>query len=162
MTTEVLKITHKATIAAPLDQVWNFFVDQDQMKNWFRADKFIIDIWEGGEIEIPFSYNDYKCQVIGEIGLVLPKSKFAFMWRERDKFGKEWFNTTTVTLHLEEIDNGTQVKVVHSGFNYLPLEIQQDTLDRYTVYWNASGILERLNQLVIVDGNELENSQETA
>ena len=157
-----LEIFQEIFIPIPVDQVWNFFIDQNQMKNWFRADKFVIDIWEGGEIEIPLSFDGYECHAIGEIGLVLPKSKFAFVWRERDEFGDEWFNTTTVTLHLEEKDNGTQVKLVHSGFNYLPLEIQQDTLDRYSVYWNASGILERLNQLISVDGNVLGNSQETA
>jgi uncharacterized protein YndB with AHSA1/START domain len=157
-----LEISQEIFIPIPVDQVWNFLMDQNQMKNWFRADKFVIDIWEGGEIEIPISFGDYECHAIGEIGLVLPKRKFAFVWRERDEFGDEWFNTTTVTLNLEEKNNGSHVKLVHSGFTYLPKEIQQETLHRYSVYWKASGILERLSQLVSVDGNELDNSQETA
>jgi hypothetical protein len=141
-----LDISLEHFIPISVDQVWNFFIDQHQMKKCFRADKFVIDIWEGGEIEISLSIGDYERHAIGENDLVLPKNQFAFVRRERDDLGDEWFSTTTVPLYLEEKEYGTHVKLVHHGFKYLPPEIQQDTHHRYSVYGNENGILERLGQ----------------
>ena len=41
------------------------------MKTWFEAEEFLIDVFEGGNIEIPLTIGDEECVIEGEIGLIL-------------------------------------------------------------------------------------------
>ena len=117
-----LVINQEITIPVPLEQVWDFIMDQSNMKAWFGADEFVIDIVEGGKVEIPLMIAGEKCLIEGEIGLILPKEEFAFTWIERNIYGEAWFNNTTVTIHLEDVENQTVVSFEHDGFKYLPPE----------------------------------------
>ena len=145
------KISLDTYIPFELDTIWDFLLSEEKMKRWFNAEKFVIDAMAGGEIKIPVSFQGKEWLVKGEIGLVLPKTKFVFTWLERDKLGDRWFNNTIVTIHLEEFASGTQLRLVHDGFKYLPEEIQKEVHHKYLVYWQESKIMERLLDLLSAD-----------
>lgn len=154
MSVDSLKITQEIFIPVPIDRVWEFLMNEEEMRNWFDAEAFVIDIVEGGKIEIPFSYGGEQCLIVGEIGLILPQEKFAFTWIERDRYGESWFNNTTVTVKLKENDVGTMFTLIHDGFNYLPKEIQASAYEKYQAFWGEFGMLERLLSKVLEKGKE--------
>ena len=53
MRTENLKIIREITIPTTVEQVWAFLMNEENMKRWFKATTFVIDVYEGGTIEIP-------------------------------------------------------------------------------------------------------------
>jgi uncharacterized protein YndB with AHSA1/START domain len=142
-------ITQEITIPIPIERVWEFLMSESNMKNWFEADEFVIDIIEGGKIEIPLSIGGDECLIEGEIGLILPMEKFAFTWIERDSSGDAWFNNTTVTIVLEEIKSSTKLTLVHDGFKYLPDEILSPVYNKYMDFWANDGKLQRLQALLL-------------
>ena len=142
-------ITQEITIPVPVKNVWKFLMSESNMKSWFEADEFVIDIIEGGKIEIPLSIGGDEYLIEGEIGLILPMEKFAFTWIERDSSGDAWFNNTTVTIVLEEIKSGTKLTLVHDGFKYLPDEILSTVYDKYMDFWANDGKLQRLQALLL-------------
>lgn len=151
MDINILEVSLSSDLPFTPDIVWDFLISEEKMKRWFNADKFLIDALEGGEIKIPVSFQGKEWLVVGEIGLVLPKKKFVFTWLERDKLGDRWFNNTILTIHLEEVASGAQLRLVHDGFKYLPEEIQKEVHQKYLVYWQESKIMERLLDLLSAD-----------
>lgn len=137
------------TIPAPTEQVWQFLMNESDMKSWFGADEFMIDIIEGGKVEIPLTLDGEKVLIEGEIGLVKPMEKFAFTWIERDLLGDAWFNNTTVTIGLETIGHHTRVILEHDGFKYLPEEIRTSVYKKYSSFWAHDGMLQRLHTMVM-------------
>jgi hypothetical protein len=119
------------------------------MKEWLQADDFVIDIDEGGNIEIPLTFGEEQYLIEGEIGLIMPNKKFTFTWIERDSLGEAWFNNTTVTIELEECEAGTRLTLIHDGFQYLPTDIRPAALKRYRQFWGMEGFWERLETLLV-------------
>ena len=146
-------ITQEITIPVPLENVWEFLLNESNMKSWFEADEFVIDIIEGGKIEIPLSIGGDECLIEGEIGLIRPKEKFTFTWIERDSSGDAWFNNTTVTFELEEIKNETNFTLVHDGFQYLPEDKVEDIFEKYQAFWKEGRLLNRFRSLVLEHAN---------
>ena len=105
MNNETLQIIQEITIPAPVEQVWRFLMTEDNMKQWLHANEFVIDVYEGGNIDIPISFDGEEYLVEGEIGLIIPNKKFVFTWIEHDAFGNAWFNNTSVTIDLEPTDS---------------------------------------------------------
>jgi uncharacterized protein YndB with AHSA1/START domain len=143
------KVSREIFLTVPVDQVWAFLMNDEKMKIWFKANAFTIDAYGGGEIEIPFSFGGETCLIEGEVGLVMPKKKFAFTWIERDQYGEAWFNNTMVTIELEEHKSGSKLTLTHDGFQYLPEEIQTAVYHKYLSFWETSGILDRLQTLIL-------------
>jgi uncharacterized protein YndB with AHSA1/START domain len=149
-------ITQEITIPVPVKNVWKFLMSESNMKSWFEADEFVIDIIEGGKIEIPLSIGGDECHIEGEIGLILPMEKFAFTWIERDSSGDAWFNNTTVTFRLEEKKNKTHFTLIHDGFKYLPEDQLEDIFERYQTFWKEGRLLKRFRSLILEQSNQQE------
>jgi uncharacterized protein YndB with AHSA1/START domain len=145
----VLIVKQTITIPVAIERVWKFLMNESDMKSWFGADEFVIDIIEGGKVEIPLTIDGEKILIEGEIGLILPMEKFAFTWIERNILGDAWFNNTTVTIALEEADNQTKVTLEHNGFKYLPEEISTSVFNKYTSFWASDGMLQRLHTQIM-------------
>jgi uncharacterized protein YndB with AHSA1/START domain len=144
-----LIIRQEISIPAPIQQVWQFLMNESNMKRWFGADEFLIDIIEGGKVEIPLKIKGEKVLIEGEIGLILPMEKFAFTWIERDILGEAWFNNTTVTIGLEDGENLTVVSLEHDGFKYLPEDTRLSVYNKYAEFWTSDGMLQRMHNLII-------------
>ena len=151
MTEQNLKVSRDILIPSSIDSVWNFLMNEEKMKNWLNADKFLIDMTDGGKIEFPLSFGEEKYIILGEFSILLLKEKYAFVWRERNMFGEDWFNCTTVNFDLEKKDNGTLLKFLHDGFKYLPSDVQEGIHERYLDFWKKSGLLEKLSSLIVTD-----------
>lgn len=149
MKDNALAITHQIIIPAPLDAVWAFLMNESHMQRWFEADDFEINVYEGGNIEIPLVIAGEDTFIEGEMGLILPKKRYAFTWNERDKYGHTWFNTTIVTIKLEEVNNETKLELLHDGIKYLPEDIQVDIYEKYRSFWKEGDILHRLKDLIV-------------
>lgn len=149
MSTDNLKVIEEMIIPASVDQVWAFLLSEESMKRWLNANEFVIDIYEGGKIEIPLSFGREECLIEGEMALVIPKKKFAFTWLERDQYGETWFNNTIVTISIEENEAGTKLTLIHDGFKYLPSEIQTAVYQKYRAFWGEPSMLMRLQSLVL-------------
>ena len=146
-----LEVTLEILIPAPKTQVWHFFMNAEKMKTWLGADEFVIDMTDGGKIEIPLSFRDQEYLIIGEFSILLFEERYAFVWREQDQFGDEWFNCTTVIFDIEEKDGSTLVRFEHNGFKYLPAETRDGIYQRYLEFWGKSGIFKRLNALILAE-----------
>jgi uncharacterized protein YndB with AHSA1/START domain len=144
-----LTIKQTIRIPAPIDRVWQFLMNEENMKNWFNADEFVIDIIEGGKVEIPLIIEGEKVWIEGEIGLILPEEKFAFTWLERDVLGDAWFNNTTVTIGLVKAGKYTSLTLEHDGFKYLPEEDRIAVYNKYSSFWDRDGMLQRLRSLIL-------------
>jgi len=151
MSNSDLKITRELFIPASVDVVWAFLMNEEKMKDWLKADKFVIDMSDGGEIEFPLSFGEEKYFILGEFSILLIKEKYAFVWRERNMFGEEWFNCTIVNFDLEKKDNGTLLKFLHDGFKYLPSDKQKPVYERYVNFWKSGSLLEKLSSLIVTD-----------
>lgn len=145
------KVIQELFIPASIDAVWNFLMNEEKMKDWLNADKFLIDMTDGGKIEFPLSFGEEKYIILGEFSILLLKKKYTFVWRERDIFGEEWFNCTTVNFDLEKKENGTLLKFLHDGFKYLPSDVQEQIYERYVNFWKNGGLLEKLSSLIVID-----------
>ena len=151
MKEDELQVNQEFFIPTSIANVWDFLISEQKMSTWLNADEFVIDIWDGGGFEFPFLFRGHQCHIIGEVTILLEHEKYTLTWWEREPSGNEWLNCTTVTLNLNEKDEGTHISLVHNGFKYLPTEIWDDAVQRYTDYWKNSGILERLETLIIAD-----------
>ena len=149
MSNTPLQIIQEIMIPAPVAQVWAFFMNEDKMKQWLYANEFVIDIYEGGKVEFPLSFDGENFLVEGEIGLIIPPKKFVFTWIEQDKYGNAWFNNTSIKIELETTDLGTKLTLMHDGFNYLPDAIKTAVFERYITFWQEPNILTRLQTLIM-------------
>ena len=149
MSNNNLKITQELFVPTSIGEVWGFLMNEEKMTNWLNADKFVIDMTDGGEIEFPLAFGDEEVLILGEFSILLFEEKYTFIWRERDMFGEEWFNCTTVNFDLEKKEAGTLLKLLHNGFKYLPSDQQEQIHQRYTVFWKESGVLEKLRSAIL-------------
>ncbi len=140
-----LDIQQEISVPLPIKTVWDYLVNQDGLKVWFGAEHFVIDPYQGGQISIPFSRGDDTIQVVGDTGLLITYKKLVFTWIERDSKGKEWFYPTLVTIEFNEVDDGTRIRISHSGFQRLPSGIRDDVIERYKAFWRDESRLEKLH-----------------
>lgn len=143
------RIVREIIIPASLDRVWACLLSESQMKRWFNANAFEINVYEGGNIKIPLSFEGRSCVIEGEIALIVPKKKFEFTWIERNELGEAWFNNTMVRIELEARQADTKLILRHDGFKYLAPHIQEDAYQRYQVYWGQDTIFDRLKAEIL-------------
>ena len=151
MSNNNLKITQELFVPTSIGEVWGFLMNEEKMTNWLNADKFVIDMTDGGEIEFPLAFGDEEVLILGEFSILLFEERYTFIWRERDVFGEEWFNCTIVNFDLEKKESGTLLKLLHDGFKNLPSHQQEQIHQRYTDFWVKSGVLENLSSLILTD-----------
>ena len=155
MATDTPRIIRTLDIPISVDLSWDLLVNENTMKEWLGADVFVIDPYEGGEIKIPWGFDDQAKNILGDIGLVQPKQKFVFTWREQAHNLESWFNNSSICFELEELDSGTRIHFVHEGFQYLPEEIRASAIPRYEAYWNNS----KLDELQSILMSEAEKAK---
>jgi uncharacterized protein YndB with AHSA1/START domain len=145
MTDNNLEITLLIELPVVPEKLWSFLINGDGIKQWLKAKTFIIDLEEGGQIDIPFSRGGRQYRIVGESGLLRHNQRFDFTWIERDDKGREWFTPTVITLLLTPTGNGTSFSIAHKGFKYLPAPGNQRIHAQYVEFWHdAAESLQRL------------------
>jgi uncharacterized protein YndB with AHSA1/START domain len=148
MTDNNLEITLLIELPILPEKLWTFLINGDGIKQWLKAKTFIIDLEEGGQIDIPFSRGGRQYHIVGESGLLRHNQRFDFTWIERDDKGREWFTPTVVTLQLSAAEDGTTLSIAHKGFKYLPAPGNRRIHAQYVEFWQ--GAASSLRQLISI------------
>ncbi|MEB0048654.1 MULTISPECIES: SRPBCC family protein [unclassified Pseudomonas] len=118
------RIERKILLQAPRAQVWRVLANAEAFGQWFGVSldgmRFVAGEWTQGQVTYP-GYEHIRWNVLVE--RVEPERVFSFRWHpyavEPDvDYSQE--PTTLVTFELEDMNNGTLLKVTESGFDHIP------------------------------------------
>jgi uncharacterized protein YndB with AHSA1/START domain len=120
------RIERKILLKAPRSTVWRALANAESFGKWFgvalNGKRFVAGERTQGKITYP-GYEHLVWDV--QVARVEPERVFAFRWHpyavEPDMdYSSE--PTTLVLFELEDMDGGTLLKVVESGFDNIPVE----------------------------------------
>ena len=137
--TETDRIEKKVTLKAPQSRVWRAIADSKEFAEWF-----------GMEVDGPFTAGKTiacRIRMRGEvftfdivIERIEPQRYFSYRWHPYAVDPKRDYSqepTTLVEFSLEEIDGGTALTIVESGFDRIPLERRAEAFRMDTEGWTA-------------------------
>jgi uncharacterized protein YndB with AHSA1/START domain len=117
------RIERKVLLLAPRSRVWRALTDAGEFGAWFQArlnGAFTPGAVVQGNVAIP-DYEHLKIEMT--IERMDPESLFSFRWHPYPSDPAADYSsepTTLVEFHLEEVEGGTQLTVVESGFDRIP------------------------------------------
>lgn len=116
------RIEKKIVLRAPRSRVWRAIADPEEFGTWFRV-KFDGAVFApgsvaSGHVTYP-GYEHYRFDAT--IERVEPEQLFSYRWHPYPEPGvDENEPTTLVEFRLADVEGGTQLTVVESGFDRLP------------------------------------------
>lgn len=119
---ETDRIERKVHINAPRARVWRALSDAEQFGVWFGAALKGNTFASGQRVEVPMTLEGCEhimFDVIPE--RIEPETLMSYRWHpytSGDDFTKE--ERTLVTFTLEEVDGGTVLTVLETGFDKIP------------------------------------------
>ncbi len=141
-------IEREITIRAPKERVYAAITDPEQIVQWFPDG--IEGKLEAGERPV-LDFGEYGKNKIYVVAAD-PFDYFAYRWTSGSSFIPEGFMgdtlnhwNTLVEFRLEEVADGTRVKLLESGFASLPTEVYEQLLKDNSGGW--SYMLDRLEKL---------------
>lgn len=118
------RIEKQVTIQAPRSRVWRALTEVEQFNAWFGV-SLTSPFSPGAEVSgvITLRNPERKIEMTIWIERMEPESFFSFRWHpyaieEGVDFSAE--PTTLVAFTLEEVDGGTRLTIVESGFDAIP------------------------------------------
>ena len=114
-------------IRAPRERVWAALTQPTELLGWFPTEHAAVDLRPGGLAS--FVWEESADEAI--VDVVEPPGRFVFRWRPAglDRL------YTTVSFSLEEIEGGTRLTLVESGFASLPDQIAQQSQEENDGGW---------------------------
>ena len=118
------RIEKRVVLRAPRSRVWRAIADPEEFGSWFAVKfqgRFTAGARVQGQITVP-GYEHVTMDIT--IERVDPERLFSYRWHPYavepgvDYSGEP---TTLVEFHLEEVAGGTQLTVIESGFDRIPL-----------------------------------------
>ena len=130
-TTTTDRIAKEILLKAPRSRVWRALTDSKEFGTWFQSvftEAFRPGARLNGRITYP-GYEHLKFELV--IEKMEPERLFSFRWHPNavdhsQDYSKE--PTTLVEFTLEEVEGGTLLKLVESGFDAIPLARRADAL----------------------------------
>ena len=119
------RIEKEIVVHAPRTKVWRAITDFREFGKWFLADMqdpFVPGSLSKGHITHP-GYEHLTMELL--IERMEPEHLFSWRWHPYAVDPKKDYSsepTTLVVFELEEIAEGTRIKVTESGFDAIPLE----------------------------------------
>lgn len=118
------RIEREIVMRAPRSRVWRALTDASEFGRWFQAemkDRFAPGVPARGRITSP-GYEHLTFEI--QVERMEAERLFSFRWHPyavdpKQDYSKE--PTTLVVFELEEIPEGTRLKVTESGFDQIPL-----------------------------------------
>jgi len=128
-------------IRAPRERVWSALTEPSELLRWFPTEAAAIDLRPGGAAS--FVWDESEDEAI--VDVVEPPHRLVFRWRPSG-LDRPY---TSVSFALEEIEDGTRLTLVESGFASLPGQIREqsqrgndagwrDELDELKTYLEAA------------------------
>jgi len=143
------RIEKEIHLRAPRTKVWKALTDLGQFQEWFGA-TLVGRFAPGQAVKGNINAKGYEhIQVDIEVVKLDPEGYFAYRWRpyaidpKRD-YSKE--PKTLVEFTLEEVDGGTLLTVVESGFDLVAADRREETFKAHTGGW--VGQLKNIEQYV--------------
>ncbi|RON07357.1 vanillate O-demethylase oxidoreductase VanB [Pseudomonas brassicacearum] len=120
------RIERKILLKAPRSTVWRALANAESFGKWFGValdgKRFVAGERTRGQITYP-GYEHLVWDV--QVARVEPERVFAFRWHPyavEPNMDYSSEPTTLVLFELEDMDGGTLLKVVESGFDNIPVE----------------------------------------
>jgi uncharacterized protein YndB with AHSA1/START domain len=123
MTTNQDRIAKSIYLRAPRSRVWRALTNAKEFGTWFRA-RFEGEVKPGARLRGQLTYAGYE-HVVLEIVIeqMQPESLFSYRWHPNAIDTTHDYSaeaSTLVEFHLKEIDGGTQLELIESGFSTIP------------------------------------------
>lgn len=118
------RIEKQSVLKAPLDRVWRAISDSAEFGAWFRA-RFHEPFAAGRTLTAEFTEPGYIGRRFAlRVEAIEPPHRLAFRWRphEFDSPGDDFSDSTLVEFLLEPHPEGTQLRIIESGFDRLPAD----------------------------------------
>ena len=117
------RIEKTVDLRAPIERVWRALTDVDEFGSWFRVKldgPFVVGQVSTGHVTYP-GYEHLKWEA--RVTRMEPPRLFAFEWHPYAvdiavDYSQE--PTTQVVFELEDLAEGTLLRVVESGFDKIP------------------------------------------
>ncbi len=123
-TTTTNTIEKQILLQAPRPRVWRAIADSQEFGRWFRAE-FDGPFTPGARLTARITYPGYEHLTMQvQIERVEPERLLSYRWHPTaTDTSVDYSNepTTLVEFRLEEVEGGTRLTVVESGFDRIPL-----------------------------------------
>ena len=134
------RIEKEIVVHAPRSKVWRALTDARQFGKWFEAemkDDFAPGRLAQGRITHP-GYEHLALEI--QVERMEPEHHFSWRWHPyavdpRQDYSKE--PTTRVVFELEEVPEGTRLKVTESGFDQIPVARRSEAFRMNNEGWAA-------------------------
>jgi len=134
------RIEKEIEIQAPVSRVWKALTDYKEFSTWFRVDlegPFVAGETARGRITHP-GFEHVVMQVA--VKKIEPERYFSFTWHPYAVDPKQDYTQeepTLVEFTLAETASGTQVRVVESGFDKIPVHRRDEAFRMNEGGWAA-------------------------
>ena len=120
------RIVQEVSIAAPREVVWRFLTEPDRLVQW-KGSAADLDPRPGGIYRCVISA---QAVAVGEYVTVSPYDEVSFTWGwEGDELLPP--GTSTVRITLAEVDDGTHVRLEHTGLPHPRMSLHDEGWNRY-------------------------------
>ncbi|MEW5918217.1 MAG: SRPBCC family protein [Gemmatimonadota bacterium] len=139
-TTATDRIEKRVQLRAPRARVWRAIADSKEFGKWFGVildGSFVAGQTTRGRITIK-GYEHVTLEM--EVQQVEPERYFAYRWHPYAVDAAVDYSsepTTLVEFHLAEIATGTEVTIVESGFDRIPLDRRSEAFRMNDAGWNG-------------------------
>jgi uncharacterized protein YndB with AHSA1/START domain len=113
------RIERQMTFPLPREEVWAAITEPEQIRKWFGTETEL-DLRPGGEGA--FRWDNVEVRVTVEE--VDAPSRFSYRWEPSNT--PSGGPTTLVQFDLEEVEGGTRLSLVESGFASLPPDSRRE------------------------------------
>lgn len=132
------RIEKTILLRAPRSRVWRALTQAEEFGSWFRA-KLEGGFVPGERISGRITYPGYEHMAFAVIVERMDAEElFSFRWHPHTKdpqLNDSTEPTTLVEFRLEEVEGGTQLTVVESGFDGIPAEYREEAYRRNSGGW---------------------------
>jgi uncharacterized protein YndB with AHSA1/START domain len=129
-------------IKASPGSVWRWLATQEGLSRWISAN-IEIDLHVGGTYR--FLGPDDQTWISGRVLELVPERSLILSWLEE---GKGWLKPARLVLQLSAVDDGTEVVLIHDGFEAIGRPDWTETVKGYELGADVHRILDRLADLV--------------
>jgi uncharacterized protein YndB with AHSA1/START domain len=123
-TTTTDRIEKTILLRAPRSRVWRALTDSKEFGTWFQS-AFTEAFRPGARLNGRITYRGYEHLVLEfVIEKMEPERLFSYRWHPNAVDPKADYSKEPMTLvefTLEDVDGGTQLKVVETGFDAIPI-----------------------------------------
>jgi uncharacterized protein YndB with AHSA1/START domain len=138
--TSANRIEKEIVVHAPRAKVWRAITDFREFGKWFQAemkDPFVPGALSKGRITHP-GYEHLMLEV--HVERMEPERLFSWRWHPYAVDPQQDYSnepTTLVLFELEEIPQGTRIRVTESGFDSIPLARRSEAFRMNSQGWAA-------------------------